>query len=176
MGDERIAAYGLASARFVLRFPTRHVMAYSAHTSEQGGAVNRDEFQKLAIERLADAKALLTMKRWAGAYYLAGYAVECGLKSCVIAYLMKTDQFPAKRFSEQCWTHDLKQLVSLAGLEADFEIARNADSDLYDNWEEVKDWSESSRYTQRTRSKAELLYAAIADKKHGVLSWIKGCW
>jgi HEPN domain-containing protein len=138
--------------------------------------VNRDDFQKLAIERLADAKALLTLKRWAGAYYLAGYAVECGLKSCVIADLMKTDLFPAKRFSEQCWTHDLEQLLSLAGLEAELNNAMNADADLRKNWDTINDWSEASRYVRKTKVDAEELYEAIADRKHGVLSWIKARW
>jgi len=63
--------------------------------------MNRADWQKLASERVKDAKALLKTKRWAGAYYLAGYAVECGLKSCIIAYLMKRDEFPERRFSEQ---------------------------------------------------------------------------
>lgn len=44
--------------------------------------MTRTELQRLAIERLADARALLTTKRWSGAFYLAGYAVECGLKAC----------------------------------------------------------------------------------------------
>ena len=38
--------------------------------------VNRADWQKLALERIKDAKALLKLKRWAAAYYLAGYAVE----------------------------------------------------------------------------------------------------
>lgn len=115
-------------------------------------------------------------KRWAAAYYLAGYAVECALKSCVIAYLMRTDQFPEKRFSEQCWTHSLKQLLELAGLKSDLDAAAQADPDLRDNWDLVKDWTESSRYERRTKADAEELCDAIADKKHGVLAWIKERW
>jgi len=38
------------------------------------------------------------------------------------------------------------------------------------------DWSESSRYLRKARAKAEELYIAITDKKHGVLTWIKGRW
>ena len=36
------------------------------------------EFQELAEQRLAEAKALLDQGQWDGAYYLAGYAVELG--------------------------------------------------------------------------------------------------
>jgi len=36
--------------------------------------MDRAELQQLAKDRILDAKALLAAKRWAGAYYLAGYA------------------------------------------------------------------------------------------------------
>jgi HEPN domain-containing protein len=138
--------------------------------------VNRADLQQLANDRIADAKVLLAGKRWGGAYYLSGYAVECGLKSCVIVYLMHTDQFPEKRYSEQCWTHSLKQLLELAGLKDDFASAGLADPDLLANWDIVKDWSESSRYVRTTKVKAEQLYDAVTEKRHGVLPWIKERW
>ena len=138
--------------------------------------MNRADFQLLANDRLADTKLLLRGKRWAAAYYLAGYAMECGLKSCIIAYLMRADQFPEKKFSEQCWTHNLTQLMGLAGLHAELEAAMVVDPDLRANWDIVKDWSEASRYDRTTKTWAEDLYAAITDKKHGVFPWIKDRW
>ena len=138
--------------------------------------MNRADFQKLANDRVADAKVLLAAKRWAAAYYVAGYAVECALKSCVIAYLMRTDQFPERKYSEQCWTHGLVQLLGLAGLKADLDAASAADPDLLANWDAVKDWREASRYARTPKIKAEELYDAITDKKHGVLPWIKARW
>jgi HEPN domain-containing protein len=138
--------------------------------------VNRADFQQLANDRVADARVLLTAKRWAAAYYLAGYAVECALKACVITYLMRTDQFPERKFSEQCWTHSLTQLLGLAGLKADLASASAADPDLLDNWDAVKDWSEASRYVHTPKARAEELYDAVADRKHGVLPWIKTHW
>ena len=138
--------------------------------------MTRAELQQLANERILDAKALLAAKRWASAYYLAGYAVECGLKSCIIRRLMTTDEFPEKKFSEQCWTHSLTQLLSLAGLKADLDAALKADPELLTKWNNVKDWTESSRYARKTKAKAEELYEAITDKKHGVLLWIKVRW
>jgi HEPN domain-containing protein len=137
--------------------------------------VNRAGFQQLN-DRVADAKVLLTGKRWGAAYYLAGYAVECALKACVIAYLMRTDQFPERKYSEQCWTHGLTQLVGLAGLKADLAAALAADPDLLARWDVVKDWREASRYARTPRIRAEELYDAITDKKHGVLPWIKARW
>jgi hypothetical protein len=81
-----------------------------------------------------------------------------------------------QNFAEKCWTHNLPQLLSLAGLKDDFDAALQADRDLRNNWDIVKDWTESSRYIRRTKAKAEELYDAIIDKKHGVLSWIKQHW
>jgi HEPN domain-containing protein len=137
--------------------------------------VNRSDLQSLAIERLADAKALLAAKRWGAAYYLAGYAVECALKAC-IAKLMKSEEFPDKTFAEKCWTHNLGQLFVLSGLKDDFDADKAADADLLRNWETLKDWSESSRYAHATKAKAAGLYNSIAENKHGVFSWVKLRW
>jgi len=137
--------------------------------------VNRADLQRLANERISDAKVLLAARRWSAAYYLAGYAVECALKAC-IAKLMKSEEFPDKSFAEKCWTHNLHQLLSLAGIKADLDSDSQIDPDLGDNWDIVKDWNESSRYAAATKAKAEELYKAIIGKKHGVLSWIKVRW
>ena len=137
--------------------------------------MNRAELQRLAKERISDAKVLLAARHWSAAYYLAGYAVECALKAC-IAKLMKSEEFPDKKFAEKCWTHNLAQLLDLAGLKADFDAALRANPDLADNWDTVKEWNEESRYARTKKAKAESLYEAITDKKHGVLSWLKRRW
>jgi HEPN domain-containing protein len=133
------------------------------------------ELQRLANERINDAKVLLNARRWSAAYYLAGYAVECALKAC-IAKLMKSEEFPDKKFAEKCWTHNLTQLLDLSSLEADFDAALRADPDLRKNWDTVKEWKEESRYARKLKTEAENLYEAITDKKHGVLSWLKLRW
>src|SRR3989441_578281 len=130
----------------------------------------------LANDRIADAKALLAAKRWPGAYYLAGYAVECALKSCIIRRLMSSDLFPEKKFSEQCWTHNLTQLLGVSGLKPALDSDAALAPDLLANWDVVKDWTESSRYVRTAKIKAEELYDAITDNKQGVLSWIKVHW
>ena len=107
---------------------------------------------------------------------MAGYAVECALKSCVIAYLMRTDQFPDKRYSEHCYTHDLEQLVKLAGLKDDLAVAVASDPVLNTNWDIVKTWDETTRYTRQTKAQAAALYRAITNGKHGVLRWFRSHW
>jgi hypothetical protein len=138
--------------------------------------MNRAEWQRLAVERAKDAKALLAIKRWAAAYYLAGYAVECGLKSCVIAYLMRTDDFPDRRFSERCWTHSLSQLVEVSGIESALDADTAADPNLAANWALVREWTEASRYALKPRADAVAMVEAVTDAKHGVLRWIKARW
>jgi hypothetical protein len=91
-----------------------------------GIGVTRLEWQQLAERWLVDAKSLLDDKRWSAAYYLAGYAVECGLKACVLVRVAASPEvlFDDKKFSEKCWTHSVLELVKMADLEA----ARTADS------------------------------------------------
>jgi hypothetical protein len=138
--------------------------------------MNKAEWRKLATERARDAKALLAIKRWAAAYYLAGYAVECALKSCVIAYLMRTDDFPDRKYSERCWTHNLSQLVEISGVKAVLDADMAADPDLLANWAVVRDWTEASRYALTPKADAVAMVEAVTDSKHRVLRWIKSHW
>ncbi len=125
--------------------------------------------------RAAEAAALLAAGLWDGAYYLAGYAVECALKAC-IAKLTKAEDFPPPRkVIEQCYTHDLKQLVERAGLADDLATARvNPAFDL--NWRLAAAWAEDSRYERRAESDARALWSAITDPTNGVLPWVKFRW
>ncbi len=43
--------------------------------------MDREQLEQLAELRLEDAEALIASGRWAAAYYLLGYAVECALKA-----------------------------------------------------------------------------------------------
>ena len=140
--------------------------------------MNRLQWQQLAERWLVDAKLLLDAHRWPAAYYLAGYAVECGLKACVLVRLATVPEaiFEEKRFSEKCWTHDLLELVKLAGLEAARQADIQANPAFGRNWQVVKDWSERARYATTTHQKAKKLYSAITDHANGVMPWIGSRW
>jgi hypothetical protein len=43
--------------------------------------MNRNDLRRLARIRLKEARVLLQAKCFDGAYYLCGYAIECGLKA-----------------------------------------------------------------------------------------------
>lgn len=118
---------------------------------------------------------LLQQGRFEGSYYLSGYAVECGLKACV-AKLTKRYDFPDKDFAREVYTHKLDDLLRIAGLESARDAEFQRDRDFLSNWGVVKDWREQSRYERPGQQQASDLFKAVADRRHGVLRWIKRHW
>jgi hypothetical protein len=140
-------------------------------------AVNRTELRQLAEDRILDAQALLAGGRWSGAYYLTGYAAECGLKSCVLAFVEATGEiFKDKKYSEKCWTHNCEELVKLADLNTVLSSDILSNSVLARNWFVLGRWNERARYQQKTQKEAEDLFSAVNDKTNGVLQWIRVHW
>jgi hypothetical protein len=126
--------------------------------------VNRVQLQQLAEDRILDAQSLLATSRWSGAYYLAGYAVECGLKACVLNHVVNTGViFQDKKYAERCWTHRPEELVRLADLEAARGIDAAADPTFAANWLTVEGWSERSRYETKGQLEAKQLFDAVND-------------
>ena len=118
--------------------------------------MNRVDLQQLAGIRIVEASALLTLPvpMPDGAYYLAGYAVECGLKAC-IAKGYGPESWPEKEFVVKCHTHEIFALIRHAGLEAALNVAVAVNPAILTNLKIVKYWSESSRYgTPKLRPKA----------------------
>lgn len=138
--------------------------------------VTRADFQQLATVRLAEAKALLDGELWDGAYYLAGYAVEVGLKACIIKRVQATDAFLDRKFSERCYTHNFVELLELTGLKDVWKVAKAADAIFFNNWRSAIVWTEQKRYHRVTKRETNKLYDAIADTPHGVFSWIQTHW
>ena len=144
---------------------------------QRGTALNRNDLQQLADDRVLDAEALLNAGRWSGAYYLAGYAVECALKAC-IARQTNLHDFPDKTAVQKSHTHNLNELLDLAGLKLRLQLDTTpaANPALGLNGQRVKDWSERARYQQRAEPLARRLYQAVTDPVDGVLPWIKHHW
>jgi len=137
--------------------------------------MNRGDFQTIADIRIAEAQSLFAAGFFDGAYYLAGYAVECALKAC-IARLTNQDDFPDKEFALACYTHAIEKLVRAAGLTDQRDADAPAHSELSDNWDIVKDWTESSRYERHSEPKAKAFIEAVTHAANGVLPWIKTRW
>jgi len=137
--------------------------------------LNRELLRQLSEQHLADAQVLLEQRRWPGAYYLAGYSVECALKAC-IAKLTKVHDFPHKD-SPQAFTHRLDILVGLAELEQARIDKAKSSLDFKLNWAVILEWSEESRYDLSAGDReARNLIHAISDNQEGVLPWIKLHW
>ncbi len=138
--------------------------------------VNRADLQRLARQRLREARILLRAGHAPGAYYLAGYAVECALKACIARKTRRFD-FPDKDFVTQSWGHDLTKLVATAGLKANLKREDKRKTPISVNWSLVKDWNQDRRYeTMITMQMARDLYAAIARPRDGVIAWLRRYW
>jgi HEPN domain-containing protein len=136
--------------------------------------MNRNDLQRLAGTRIREAKALFKSGEYSGAYYLAGYSIECALKACYAKTVQRHD-FPDPR-SRDLFTHNLENLGSIVKLDTDFKRARAENAGLRTAWDIVVKWSEASRYREYDRDSAEALIDAVARPKEGVLPWIKRHW
>jgi HEPN domain-containing protein len=137
--------------------------------------MNRADFQRLADLRIEESRALLAAGFPDGAYYLAGYAVECALKAC-IAKKTQLHEFPVKG-SHKFYSHDLEDLFGFAELRLELAGALSANPAMDANWTIVKDWSEEVRYESgRTDQDAQALISAIVDDAGGLLPWLRLRW
>ncbi len=133
---------------------------------------DRATFQELAKARLAEAKLLLESGLPSGAYYLAGYAIECELKA-VIAAGFRANEIPDKSRVNSIYTHNLKDLLSLAGLKSPLEDDMNENSGLRESWAIISKWSEHARYEIWTADAAATMLEAVAAADKGLLQWLQ---
>jgi HEPN domain-containing protein len=107
------------------------------------GITATDDLRMLSEARVAEARTLLDATQYSGAYYLAGYGVELGLKA-VLTQDLVSHQLPDKREVADVHTHDLLTLAKKAGLEPE------ADAGIRVAWQIVVNWSPESRYRDCT--------------------------
>lgn len=136
--------------------------------------ITRTHLRQLADLRVQEAQALLGIGHAAGAYYLAGYAVECALKACICAHGQPDHFPPPPEEVKELYSHNLEKLLSRALLAE--ALKAHPDGTLKSNWALVKDWSEQSRYNFPEATQAEQLLTAVADPAHGVLPWLRLHW
>jgi hypothetical protein len=129
----------------------------------------------LAQERMLDARALSSARRVEAAYYLAGYAVEAGLKAHV-AKQTAAEEFPDRRRVLDAHSHDLAKLVQVAGLKIEVDERRTKEARFDQNWATVLNWNPEVRYQvpgKLCQADVELIISAIDDPQDGVLTWLK---
>ena len=138
--------------------------------------MNKGDFEALSNLRILEAKILLEHSCFSGAYYLAGYAVECALKACICKQIKAYD-FPDRDLTNSSYSHDLGKLLQTALLSSAYEREKRLNSILERNWATVRKWSEQKRYDRSvSQQDAQNLYDAITDQTNGVLQWIKTFW
>jgi hypothetical protein len=105
--------------------------------------ITAKELLSIAKARLKDADALLKARRYDGAMYLCGYAVELALKAriCIVlgwqGYPSTTGEF---RDYQSFRTHNLDILLHLSGREKKIKLNFLAE------WSSIAQWDPSARY------------------------------
>ena len=125
---------------------------------------------------MQEAKALLDTKYFQGAYYLAGYSLECAIKACIAKQVREFD-FPNKELAQKSHQHKLNDLLGVAGLKQKLVEKETEDLEFKLNWAVAKDWTVESRYESKIEeSKARDLYQAVTNENSGILAWLKTFW
>lgn len=137
--------------------------------------LTKTDLEALAETRLADSVFLLSAGRSSSAYYLAGYAVELGLKAC-IAKSFQPNAIPDKAFVNEIYSHSLEKLLNIAGLLPAFTTESKANPALATAWGIACTWTETSRYLLWDAISAGDLVSAVGDPEDGVFQWVKKHW
>ncbi len=127
------------------------------------------------LVRLEDAQVLIHARRYAGACYLAGYAVELTLKA-VIAQQFRAGDIPDPKFVREVYTHNLDALIGLADLREALRECIAGWLPFAGNWGVVKEWVPESRYDLIDQATAQIMIHAITTDGEGVLPWIRSYW
>lgn len=148
----------------------------------------RTDFQDVAQLRITEAQTLLDHHLPDGAFYLAGYAVECALKAAICKTLGIDDFFEpntAKTHSakvqddvlQKFKTHDYGTLLALSGLYYTLEAATVADISLGDAWTVIRRLTRTEQYRYETVLRKEPGdVKSFVDSIHIFLQWIKTYW
>ena len=105
--------------------------------------LTRNELSKISRARLKDSEILFNSRRYDGAVYLCGYAIEIALKARICKTL-RWHGYPLSRGEFQNFlsfkTHNLDVLLSLSGIE------RKIKTEYLTEWSAVTAWDPEARY------------------------------
>jgi HEPN domain-containing protein len=97
------------------------------------------KFRKLAQSRLAEARILLSNRKYDGAAYLCGYAIELILKSRICRNLGWSIYLVSRNY-ESFKTHNLEVLINLSGRLQKIHPKWAAE------WGQFQHWNPNQRY------------------------------
>lgn len=118
---------------------------------------------------------LLDATEHSGSYYLCGYAVEAGLKACLVKQF-RAHTLPDKAIVTKSYTHSLDELIRISGLSNCLNDELDRDPLFATNWAVAKDWDESSRYKEWTQEQASEIFNSVSNKRNGVMKWVRRVW
>jgi HEPN domain-containing protein len=101
---------------------------------------NGDDYPEAALKHLEDAGILFREKRWDGSGYLAGYVVECVLKTFV---LVEGSPVPGRHGLSELSQHALKLAASPGAKTAKYSFRQATGCSLYDG---RRGWHPDRRY------------------------------
>jgi hypothetical protein len=101
--------------------------------------------------------------------------VECALKSCIARQTNQYD-FPDKDRAARSFSHNIENLVDVAGLIDARRLAVASNHAMGQNWSIVRLWTEASRYVEATEPEARSLFEAVTNPSDRVLPWIMAHW
>ena len=154
--------------------PGRESVGATKRFSNGWAPLTRKDFQRLAELRANEAAVLAQNGKQQGAYYLAGMAIECALKAR-IAKKTRKHEFPRNRkYTEKAYSHELTELLKLAGLDDQLNEDIKRRPALGISWGVVQGWKVDSRY-ETSGLNGKDMYTAITGPD-GVLTWIKQRW
>ena len=109
------------------------------------------KFLTVARHRLGDARVLFERGRHPGAVYLAGYAVECGLKALILSRTSPTQMAIVEEGFRGRRGHDLRSLLQQSRQAGANPISKP----LVRRFSEVQTWTSEVRYDARPVKPAE---------------------
>ena len=109
-------------------------------------SINARLFYRAAKERLEDAELLLSLNRTTGAVYLAGYSVECIIKSLILSAVPPSREGAILAQFRGRQAHDYDWLTRLYHQHGRAAIPRQVARDFAS----IRNWSTAMRYSPAT--------------------------
>lgn len=134
-----------------------------------------DDLKHLAQQKHDDAVLLFENLRHSGSYYLAGYAIELGLKASIAKSFLQ-NAIPDKKFVNNIYQHRLDQLIGLTSFSKTFIDERNTNETLNSHWGIVTQWTTDARYRMIDQVDSTAMIIAVTDETNGIFPWITRHW
>lgn len=125
-------------------------------------------FYRAAQERFEDAELLFKLNRTTAAVYLAGYSVECMIKSLILSAVPLSQEHVILAMFRGRLAHDYEWLMRLYRQQSGRTIPQNINRHLA----RVREWSTDIRYSPATigANQAKGFLASVTE----IIRWADG--